>query len=428
MKLKVSSVTSSGIPLAKRTEHRPSCRTYALLFTLLLGVALATTSSAQAQTFTSLYSFQGPPDGMYPDSPLLDLNGNLYGTTYSGGKYLSWLYGTIFELSSAGQESVLYNFTGGAFGAYPYGGLTDVGGSLYGTTLGGGSNNCFAENCGTVFADGKIVYTFPSLPNGAFPQGGLILDAEGNFYGTTGSGGDLTCQAGDRPGCGVVFKLDTSSKETVLHTFHGGADGAVPVGGLIWDNKGALYGATQQGGWSGDPYCYAPPSFYGCGVVFKLDAAGRETVLHSFTGGATDGAYPSPGTLVLDARGNLYGATGGGGKYNLGTVFEVDKTGKETVLHSFGGKVDGVGPYAGLVRDAAGNLYGVTAVGGASNFGTVFKLTKRGKETILHNFAGPDGEYPAAGLLMDAAGDLYGTTSAGGTSYYGYGTIFKIVP
>jgi uncharacterized repeat protein (TIGR03803 family) len=163
-------------------------------------------------------------------------------------------------------------------------------------------------------------------------------------------------------------------------------------------------------------------------VLFKLDATGRETVLHRFKGGAMDGAYPSPGSLVMDARGNLYGATGGGGTYNLGTVFKLDKTGKMTVLHSFGAPGDGVGPYGGLVRDAAGCLYGVTWSGGTSNLGTVFKMTKSGKETVLHSFAGRDGANPGAGLFRDAEGNIYGTTSAGGTSYNGYGTIFKIAP
>jgi uncharacterized repeat protein (TIGR03803 family) len=426
--MKAKTLIARGGRLRKKIGRKPRWCDYAFPLALVLALAAVAIPSAQGQTFTSLYSFQGPPDGISPDSPLLGLSGNLYGTTQSGGKYLDWQYGTLFELSSTGQETVLYDFTGGAFGAYPYGGLTDVGGILYGTTLGGGSNNCFAENCGTVFADGRVVYTFPRLQDGAFPQGGLILDAKGSFYGTTGSGGDLTCQAGDRPGCGVLFRLDTNGKETVLHTFHGGTDGAVPIGGLIRDNKGSLYGATQQGGWRGDSYGYAPPSFYGCGVLFKLDATGRETVLHRFKGGAMDGAYPSPGSLVMDARGNLYGATGGGGTYNLGTVFKLDKTGKMTVLHSFGAPGDGVGPYGGLVRDAAGCLYGVTWSGGTSNLGTVFKMTKSGKETVLHSFAGRDGANPGAGLFRDAEGNIYGTTSAGGTSYNGYGTIFKIAP
>lgn len=130
----------------------------------------------------------------------------------------------------------------------------------------------------------------------------------------------------------------------------------------------------------------------------------------------------------MDATGNLYGATYAGGTYNLGTVFKVDRTGKETVLHSFGGPADGTVPYAGLVLDAAGCLYGVTWSGGTSNLGTVFKLNKAGKETVLHSFAGVDGEYPGAGLFRDASRNLYGTTSAGGTSYNGYGTIFKITP
>jgi uncharacterized repeat protein (TIGR03803 family) len=159
-----------------------------------------------------------------------------------------------------------------------------------------------------------------------------------------------------------------------------------------------------------------------------LDSTGKETVLHSFTETGGDGAYPEAG-LVEDAQGNLYGTTIYGGAFGYGMVFKLDSTGKETVLHSFAGTArDGMDPAAGLVRDAEGNLYGTTGAGGAYSFGTVFKVDSTGNEAVLYSFKGTggDGAYPAAGLVWDSHGDLYGTTRDGGAS--GYGTVFKLTP
>jgi uncharacterized repeat protein (TIGR03803 family) len=162
--------------------------------------------------------------------------------------------------------------------------------------------------------------------------------------------------------------------------------------------------------------------------VFKVDATGTETVLYSFTGG-TDGTFPRAG-LVRDKQGNLYGTTIGGGVWGSGTVFKVDTTGKEAVLYSFGYTGgDGTYPWASLVRDAKGNLYGTTFDGGAYDYGTVFKVDKSGKETVLYSFTGArgDGYYPIAGLVRDAlSGNLYGTTSGGGV--YNNGMVFKLTP
>jgi uncharacterized repeat protein (TIGR03803 family) len=205
---------------------------------------------------------------------------------------------------------------------------------------------------------------------------------------------------------------------TFTGTFTGGADGWGP-NGLIRDAAGNLYGTTQYGGNSS--------CFGGCGTVFKLDTAGTETVLYTFTGG-TDGANPVA-SLIRDSAGNLYGTTYGGGASNLGTVFKLDTTGTETVLHSFTGAPDGANPTAALVRDAAGNLYGTTFAGGlASGTGTVFKLDATGTETVLHTFSGypTDGARPTAALIRDAAGNLYGTTSVGGASKFDGGTVFKL--
>jgi len=201
---------------------------------------------------------------------------------------------------------------------------------------------------------------------------------------------------------------------TVLYTFTSTADGEQPDASLSQDAAGNLYGTTQYGGTKG-----------GYGTVFKLDTAGKETVLRSFAG-TPDAEDPYSG-LTLDKAGNfygttLYGGTGGG----FGTVFKVH-AGKETLLHSFAGTPDGEDPRSVLVRDGAGNLYGTTQYGGTNGgFGTVFKLDAKGKLTLLHSFAGtPDGEDPYAGLLRDKAGNLYGTTQYGGSGG-GFGTVFKL--
>ena len=218
-------------------------------------------------------------------------------------------------------------------------------------------------------------------------------------------------------GMGTVFKVAASGAETLLHSF-AGADGKYPYGSLIRDSAGNIYGTTFGGGVSGK------------GTVFKLDTSGKEPLLHSFTGGR-DGSHPYSG-LVLDAAGNLYGTTYGGGAFTCGrtlcgTVFKLDATGHETVLHNFSGGTDGSGPCAGVVRDSAGNLYGTTLNGGSFNLGTVFKVDTRGKETVLWTFDGTtDGGNPFAGLVRDSAGNLYGTASSGGTSFFG--TVFKLTP
>jgi uncharacterized repeat protein (TIGR03803 family) len=222
----------------------------------------------------------------------------------------------------------------------------------------------------------------------------------------------------------VVLVLGTVATEsaqartfTVLHRFNE-KDGAYPSAGVIRDAAGNLYGTTEGGGTG----C---GSGQGCGggVVFKLDPAGKETVLYNFCSlsACTDGAYPVA-SLIQDAKGNLYGTTYGGGAYGNGTVFKLSKTGKETVLHSFaGGTADGEGPAAELLRDAAGNFYGTTYYGGGTGCdeqygcGTVFKLDTMGKETVLYSFTGgSDGGYPSGGLARDEAGNLYGVTWQGG--------------
>lgn len=229
--------------------------------------------------------------------------------------------------------------------------------------------------------------------NGSAPTAALFQDAAGNIFGTASSGGY---------GFGLVFKLDSTHHEAVLHAFSG-PDGATPHGALVLDGAGNIYGTTSNGGVSG------------LGAVFKIDSQGVETVLYSFSG-TPDGANPYAG-LVMDGSGNLYGTTENGGAFGFGTVFEIDTTGIETVLHSFAGApTDGADPKARLILDSYGNLYGTTFTGGASGYGTVFKLDPTNTETILYSFTGGgDGGNPFAGVTQDSNGNLYGTAEMGGS-------------
>jgi uncharacterized repeat protein (TIGR03803 family) len=405
----------------------------ALAFVIVFVAAVVATRSAQAQTFSVLYSFNGGnngiPDGAYPSGLVRDaLSGNLYGTTSAGGDLTCDPNGcgTVFKVDTTGKnETVLYSFKGYPDGSVPLAGLVRAGGNLYGTTSQGGA---YGYARGTVFKVDKtghetVLYSFKvaGQGDGVDPEAGLVRDAlSGNLYGTTYIGGTYV-------NYGTVFKVDKTGHETVLYSFTGGTDGGNPWAGLIRDANGNLYGTTTAGG---DLTCRSS----GCGTVFKVDATGNETVLHSFTGFSKgDGNLPTAG-LLLDGKGNLYGTTIAGGAYNYGTVFKVDATGHETVLYSFTGGTDGDQPWSGLIRDAKGNLYGTTQTGGVYNYGTAFKLDKTGNETVLHSFNGTsDGSYPRAGLVRDAlSGNLYGTTTEGGdldcNSGRGCGTVFKLTP
>lgn len=400
-------------------QHQISILQIVQRVALGLGVALAptifATPSAQAQTHNVLYSFAGGTDGATPNAGLvLDDAGNLYGTTKTGG--VSNL-GTIFKLDTDGNETLLHSFTGGADGATPNAGLIlDPAGNLYGTTYEGG-----ASNFGTVFkldtaGTETVLLSFTGGADGASPYAGLVLDGAGNLYGTTAGGGASNS--------GTVFKLDAAGTQTVLYSFTGGADGRFPYAGLVLDAAGNVYGTTSEGGVNGAP-CLAD-YFLGCGMVFKLGSTGTETVLYTFTGGA-DGRNPLAG-LVLDASGNLYGTGVAGGPSDQGVVFKLDTAGNETVLYGFTASNDGHYPESTLIFDHADNLYGTTTSGGASGFGTMFELDTTGKETLLYSFTGgADGATPYAGLTLDDnTGILYGTTSAGGAS--NFGTVFEITP
>ena len=403
---------------------------------LTLGLGAVGTPSVQAQTETILYNF---PSGTQPRSTLaMDQQGNLYGTTYGPAA------GTVFKLDSMGNENTLYTFTAAPDGAGPYAGVVmDSKGNLYGTTIGGGSSTNCQGGCGAVFkldsmGNETILHSFTGAPgDGANPYAGLVMDAAGNLYGTTVYGGASTnCQGG----CGTVFKLDSSGNETILHSFAGmPMDGAAPYGTLVMDASGNLYGTTIFGGAEIDCLIPNTTTAAGCGTVFKVDSSSNETVLHSFMPVSADGANPRGG-VIIDASGNLYGTTissgpvGSGSPYGLSTVFKLNPSSVETILYRFGNSPnDGSQPYDSLVMDASGNLYGTTAYGGlpigVGAYGTVFKVSPSGNETVEYRFAGGpgDGEQPYGGLVMDAAGNLYGTTFFGGASING-GIVFKFTP
>ncbi len=396
------------------------------LISLLPLFGLAGQAGAQGYGFSVLHAFCPAygyllcTDGISSQASLLENSvGNLYGTTTFGGAntnalcgFLATGCGTVFKVDSRGQETVLYSF-------------------------------CSASACN----------------DGALPVAALIQDAAGNLYGTTAGGGNFfgnpsNCLIGteDRLGCGTVFRVDRAGGEIVLYRFcstSNCADGATPTAGLIRDAAGNLYGTTVGGGANGG------------GTVFKLDAenTGQEKVLYSFCSESNcmDGAAPVG--LIQDAAGNLFGTTIEGGANNAGTVFKLDTTGHETVLYSFcsaSNCADGASPSAGLLQDAAGNLFGAATYGGAhyANYpcnprgcGAVFELKPpvqsggEWTENVLYSFCSrgggycSDGAYPNGGLIQDARGKLYGTTQGGaatmdngGACSSGCGTVFKLGP
>ena len=398
-----------------------------LMLVVVLGFFVAPAQSVQAQTLTVLYSFAGSPDAAYPRAGLTrDKAGNLYGTTLRGG---SSNLGTVFKIDPRGTETVFYSFAGGEDGATPSAGLIqDTAGNLYGTTGEGG------HNTGTVFkidpsGTETVLHRFTKRMDGRWPVAGLLRDKAGNLYGTTHQGGTGSCYTS---GCGTVFKVSKTGKETVLYSFTGGTtDGCLPYGGVILGAAGNLYGTT-----------------YGCGAsdygtVFKISKTGTETVLHSFAGGSSDGAYPASG-VIMDAKGNLYGDTEGGGidcfgnNYGCGSVYKLSRSGTLTVLHNFsGGSSDGAGPYGGLIFDSAGSLYGDTTLGGDPSCpnngygcGTVFEIDTSGTETVLYTFCTvtscPDGDGPFGDVIRDTEGNRYGTAYEGGSD--NYGTVWKLTP
>ena len=306
--------------------------------------------------------------------------------------------------------TVLYNFAGSSDGGDPYASLIrDSKGNLYGTADYGGTS--FAGVVFEVAPDGTetVLYNFSGGADGAQPFSALARDKTGNLYGTTTMGGSANA--------GVVFKVDPGGTETVLHNFTGGSDGTTPTGGLLEDKAGNFYGTTSQGGTSN------------AGTLFKISAKGKYSVLHSFTGAANDGKYPTYTSLLTDSKGTLYGVTEEGGAADGGVLYKFTRTGKLTILHSFmGGTSDGCNVLGVPFRDGNGNFYGTTSSCGASDLGTVWTVSANGNETVLHSFAGgtADGEYPLAGVIVDPGGNIYGNTETGGTS--NFGTVYAISP
>lgn len=360
-----------------------------------------------------LYSFRGR-HGASPYAAPINVAGTLYGTTSHGGTYDA---GMFYKITPSGKEVVLRSFFG-VRGALPLANLIEVKGTLYGTTeLGGTGAGCSGSRCGTVFSITTsgvehVLHNF-SGPDGAEPLAPL-LDVNGIFYGTTIAGG-----ASD---LGTVFSLTRSGKETVLHSFSGGSDGAHPRAGLIEVNN-KLYGTSQDGGANS---CGG----FGCGTVYAITTSGKETVLHSFSGSdgssPTGNFAEIKGALysTTDSGGANCGGSGG-----CGTVFRITTSGKETVIHSFSG-ADGAFPYAGLIS-VKGILYGTTVNGGGggsacdyAGCGTIFSIMTSGKETVLHSFGNyGDGINPFAGLL-NGNGMIYGTTPYAGVR--GFGTAFSL--
>ena len=364
-------------------------------------LALPALAHAAAQ---HVYSFQGGRDGAYPNAGLVTNSaGNLYGTTIVGGATNN---GTVFKATPGGTEAVLYSFKGGSDGASPYATLTiDAKGNLYGTTFFGGT-----RGVGTVFkltpgGQETVLHSFQSGHDGANPAGSVIMDAQGNLYGTTEGGG--------APGYGTVFKVTPIGTEAVLHSFVAHNDGAFPSGGLIADSRGNMYGTTGNGGATGN------------GIIFEVTPGGTETVLYTFKGYPNDGSEPLAG-FVADTSGNLYGTTKYGDTPYLGTVFKFTPGGTETVLYSFKGGSDGAYPTGGVVIDAHGNLYGTTTAQGAGNCGTAFQLTPGRIETVLQAFnTGANGCYPHGSLVFDQ-NLLYGTTYGFGSGMSPYGAVFRM--
>lgn len=406
--------------------HRGKFRMISMSAIVCAAFTFSLAVHTHAQTYTVLHTFVGP-EGIFPTFPLArDSAGNLYGATAYGGIYENCDNevggGAVYKIDPAGHATTLHAFNNGTDECFPNGGLVlDGDGNLYGVTTGSVYKIDSSGELTTIFR-----FSSSNQAGGVTPGGTLFRDSDGNFYGTTGGGGNHGCQF--RLGCGTVFELDASGRETALYAFQGSASGFYPQGGVIRDASGNLYGTTPSGG---SLHCKN-----GCGVVFKIDPAGNETVLYSFTGG-TDGQLPQVAGLALDTAGNLYGVTVNGGSGNChsadgsvgcGTVFKITPGGTKSILYSFQGGTDGISPSGTLALDASGNLYGTTSGGGeVQNDGIVFKIDRNGNETVLHRFALLNqGTNPNAGVILGADGNLYGTTTYGGQ--LGQGVVFKLVP
>jgi uncharacterized repeat protein (TIGR03803 family) len=362
----------------------------------LPGPAVFEPRSNALGAYKTVYSFKGAPDGDTPNGDLIYQNGALYGSTSTGGANNA---GTVVNVLPSGRETLLYSFVGGAGGNDPDSGVVFLGGAFYGTT---------SDVAYRVTAAGKetVLHAFGKGNDGVIPVQSPMAVLDGKLYGATDLGDSKHCNSG----CGTIFGLTTGGSETVIYAFQGGKDGFYPLGSVI-DIKGALCGTTSYGGTDDG------------GTVFKLTTGGSKTILYSFKEDGNDGERPS-GNLI-DVGGTLYGTTAFGGAKDLGTVFALDAAGKETVLHTFTGAADGASPNGSLVA-VKGLLYGTTSGGGKSGKGTVFSITPSGKEQVVYAFSGGSQGYQPLEGLVDVNGTLYGTTTHGGGD--DKGTIYSIKP
>jgi uncharacterized repeat protein (TIGR03803 family) len=368
------------------------------------GAASRATADASYKT---IFSFNGK-DGEYPSAGLTDYNGDLYGTT---GSSTDGGYGAFFKFADGAEKtlSTPLDLTTAQFGP-----LVELDGAFYGTTYQGGGGH------GTVFrvsASGaaKTLHTFGSGKDGYWPRAGLVA-VNGTLYGTTAAGGTGDCAS--QTGCGTVFKITTSGKETVLYSFKSIATGSVPEGGLVYVG-GALYGTAEQGGTGG------------YGILFKISLSGALKVVYNFKGAAFGDGYAPTGNLTV-VKGVLYGTTEYGGTYSAGDVYGMTTSGVEKILYSFKNTPDGAVPSFTSLAYVNGAFYGTTICGGTSSLGTIFKVTASGGETVLHSFAGgKDGSNGCENSPGDAGptalkGTLYGVAPFGGST--NYGTLYSIAP
>lgn len=394
--------------------------TFMALFLFLVVVS----QGAQSQTYSVIHNFTNEgKDGASPyGGPILDAEGNLYGTTYLGGIYGN---GSVYRLSPSGSSwkyTSLYSFGPEPDGAGPAFGSLAMGpnGSLFGTTEGGGYFGTDFEICNCKGREVEV-HQFGQGTDGAQPIGGVVLDSAGNFYGTTSLGGTY--------GNGTIFEETLSGgkigkksgtwTETVIYNFKGGKDGTNPPAGVTLDAQGNLYGTTSLGG------------AHGYGVVYKLShhrSGWKQTVLYTFQG-LSDGQYPVGG-VILDQAGNLYGTTFDGGVNGGGTVYELSPSGKGwtfTALYSLTGIYGG--PYNKLTL-ANGNIYGFTQAGGANGLGSIFMLVPANGGwtfTDLYDFVGgSEGEQPYGSVAVDSVGNIFGTANVGGSK--NQGLVFEITP
>jgi len=424
--------------LLSPTSFRKQAAFYLSLCTVIV-VFVAPAAASAAVDFSVLINFNGT-NGTAPEGPLIQAtDGSLYGTTGGGGA-CGYQYGcgTVFRITSGGKLETIYNFcalANCADGSNPQAGLVQApDGSFYGTTGEGGDSSCNAPfGCGTIFkitAEGKLttLHQF-SGDDGAFPMAALILASDEDFYGTTWRGGISNEQCafnGGPTGCGTVFKITPRGVFTLLYRFCSQTnctDGTLPLGSLVQATNGKFYGTASAGGTGADPYCAL---YYGCGTIFEITSSGGFKTVFSFCAQGKEcpgGAFPAAG-LIQAADGDLWGTTDGTPASHgegWGTAFKITLEGKFTKVTTLYGYSS-----APLVQATDGNFYGTDYIGGTDGIGSVFELTPRGRFATLHSFDGNDGEFPGAGLLQATDGTFYGTTQLGGSDPGG-GVVFTLL-